>query len=207
MEPDFHRHLGERCIVSTARILLEEVTRDAEARMLERDLPEAARQIGTTAPDLVVFGCTSAGALGTLDHDERIARAIETATGARAVTVLRAVVGQLAAIRPRKLAVFTPYVGDLTRAIAGSLAEAGYAPLKAAGMGIRANLEIGRVPPAEIIRFVEGQMEGVRADCVFLSCTNWQAMEVMEALRARLAIPVVTSNQAALEAVRVAATR
>ena len=204
MEPDFHRHLGERCIVSTARIFLEHVTREAETRMLERDLPEAVKQVASTAPDLVVFGCTSAGALGALAHDDGIRQKIEAAASARTVTVLRSVITQLEAIRPRRLAVLTPYVDDLTRGIADSLAEAGYAPVKAAGMGIRANLEIGRVPSADIIRFVEAQIAAIRPDCIFLSCTNWQAVETIGPLHAKFQIPVITSNQAAVEAVRAA---
>jgi maleate cis-trans isomerase len=38
MEPDFHQHLAE-ARVSTTLILLEQVTRDAELRMLEEDVP------------------------------------------------------------------------------------------------------------------------------------------------------------------------
>src|SRR5271165_6074454 len=60
MEPDFHRELAPPGIVSTARIFLEDVTREAELRMLKEDLPHAADSIRTTAPDIVVFGCTSA---------------------------------------------------------------------------------------------------------------------------------------------------
>jgi maleate cis-trans isomerase len=58
MEPDFHQHLAEST-VSTTRILLEQVTRDAEIRMLEEDLPQAAQLIRTTAPDVIVFGCSN----------------------------------------------------------------------------------------------------------------------------------------------------
>ena len=179
MEPDFHRHIGTSAIVSTTRILLEDVTREAETRMLEEDLPQAIKRIGTTAPDVIVFGCTSAGALGKLSHDDAIARMIEETTGAKAVTVLRSVLVRLAAIRPHKIAVFTPYIEDLTSSIARSLAEAGFPAIKAAGMGIKANLEIGRVTPEEILRFVESQLAGIDPDCLFLSCTNWRAIETI----------------------------
>jgi len=74
-------------------------------------------------------------------------------------------------------------------------------------MGIRENLDIGRVTPAEIIRFVESQMEGTAADCVFLSCTNWQAVEAIGPLRRKLGIPIISSNQAAIDAVRQMAAR
>jgi maleate isomerase len=202
MEPDFHRHLGAVGIVSTARIFLEQVTREAEIRMLEEDLPSAVELIRTTAPDVVVFGCTSAGALGTLAHDDGIRDRIAQATGAKAVTVLRAVLTSLGGIRPRKLAVFTPYIDDLTASIARSLAEAGYPAAQAAGMGIQANLDIGRVSPAAIVRFVKAQLQGIAADCVFLSCTNWRAIEAIQPLQAELGIPVVSSNQAAIDWVR-----
>src|SRR5580700_4404751 len=180
MEPDFHQQIGRTAIVSTTRIFLEEVTREEELRMLDNDLPKATELIRTTAPDVVVFGCTSAGALGTLAHDNGIGETIGRGSNAIAVTVLRAVLMQLRAHAPRKVAVFTPYVEDLTTSIASSLAEAGFPPLKATGMGIHANLEIGRVTPAEIVSFVESQLEGCAPDCVFLSCTNWRAIEAIE---------------------------
>ncbi len=198
MEPDFHRHLPASAIVSTTRIFLETVTREAELRMLEDELPKAIQLIKTTAPDVVVFGCTSAGALGTLAHDQHIAEMIQTGTGARAITVLGAVLAQLKTLAPRKLAVFTPYIDDLTASIAGSLTEAGYPPIRAAGMGIRSNLEIGQVPPSEIIRFVESQLDGCSPDCLFLSCTNWRAIETIDALETKLGIPVLTSNHCAI---------
>ena len=201
MEPEFHRHLGEGSIVSTARILLENVTREAEFQMLDDHLADAIKQIGTTAPDIAVFGCTSAGALGTLAHDDGIAARIAKGCNAQALTVLGAVLAELRRIGPRKIAVFTPYIDELTNGIAASLAEAGFAVIKAAGMGIRSNLEIARVAPAEIVSFVESQTDGCAPDCVFLSCTNWRAIDAIEPLRKKLGIPVVSSNQATINAI------
>lgn len=202
MEPDFHRRLGAEAIVSTARIFLEQVTREAEIRMLEEDLPRATDLIRTTAPDVVVFGCTSAGALGTLEHDDRIREGIASRAGVKAVTVLQSVLTELRSIQPRKLAIFTPYIHDLTASLARSLAEAGFTAILARGMGIQANLEIGRVTPGEIVSFVEDQLDGAAPDCIFLSCTNWRAADAIETLRSRLGVPVVSSNQAAIDLVR-----
>jgi maleate isomerase len=202
MEPDFHRHLGPDYIVSTARIFLEDVTRESEVRMLGDDLSRAVEMIRTTAPDAVVFGCTSAGALGTLAHDDGIAATICTGANATGITVLRSVLTELGALGPRKVAVFTPYLEDLTSSIASSLAEAGFPPIKAVGMGILSNLEIGRVTPSEIVAFVKSQIEGCTPDCVFLSCTNWRAIEAIEPLKKMLGVPVLSSNQAAIAMVR-----
>jgi maleate isomerase len=201
MEPDFHRHFRSAAIVSTTRILLEQVTRDAEFQMLE-ELPRALELIRTTAPDTVVFGCTSAGSLEGLAHDGRIARTIEQQTGARAVTVLEAVVAQLNAIRPKRVAVCTPYLEALTKSVVECVVEAGYSVVETAGMGLRENLDIGRVTPSEIVAFVESSVAAAAADCLFLSCTNWRAVEAAESLRSKLGIPVVTSNQAAIDMVQ-----
>jgi maleate isomerase len=170
--------------------------------MLQEELPGALERIRTTAPNVVVFGCTSAGALGTLSHDECIAEMAEVKTAARTVTVLQAVLMQLSVIRPRKLAVLTPYIDDLTNGIVRCLTEANHTPIKAAGMGIEANLDIGRVVPAEIVDFVEQQISGIDPDCLFLSCTNWRALDVIEPLQKKLSIPVISSNQAAIQAVQ-----
>jgi maleate isomerase len=202
MEPDFHRRLAPDGVVSTARIFLEDVTREAELRMLKDELPQAAELIRTTAPDIVVFGCTSAGALGTLSHDEGIRDSIARATGARCVTVLEAVFAKLQSLKPRKLAVFTPYIEDLTASVARSLAEAGYPAIQATGMGIQANLDIGRVQPSEIVSFVLNQINRIAPDCIFLSCTNWQAIDAIEPLEARLGVPVISSNQAAIDQIK-----
>jgi maleate isomerase len=204
MEPDFHRHFPAPAIVSTTRIFLETVTRESELRMLKDHLPKAIQLIKTTAPDVVVFGCTSAGAIGS---DDQIADMIEKGTHARPVTVLGAVMTNLQRIAPRKLAVFTPYIEDLTASIASSLSQAGYPPIKAAGMGIQSNLEIGNVSPSEIIRFVESHLDSIAPDCLFLSCTNWRAIEAIDALQTKLGIPVITSNQSTIAAVRQAAAQ
>jgi maleate isomerase len=100
MEPDFHRRLGAGCAISTDRIYLEQVTREAETFMIEEELPRALRLIKTTAPNVIVFGCTSAGSLGGLENDFAIGRRIEQQTGVQAVTVVGSVIEQLLAIRP-----------------------------------------------------------------------------------------------------------
>jgi maleate isomerase len=202
MEPDFHRALGRECAISTARIYLEQVTRDSEKSMVEDDLPNALRLIKTTEPHVVVFGCTSAGSLGGLESDTGIARRIEQLTGASGLTVVGSVVEQLKAIGPRRVAVFTPYEEELTLSVAQCVVDAGYQLAKTAGMGIRSNRDIGRVTAGEIVEFVDAQIQGVDADCIFLSCTNWQAIDAIDAVTARLGLPVISSNQATIAAVR-----
>ncbi len=207
MEPDFHRTGTDfPWTVSTWRIFLESVTEEAEIRMLQEELPRCLTQIATTAPDLVVFGCTSAGSLGGLGHDREMIDDIHARTGASVVTVISAMLAELEAIGPSRVAVFTPYPDELTSSVTRCVAEGGYEIACAKGMQLRDNGDIGRVTPPEITNFVRTGMVGVSADCVFLSCTNWRGIEAMDVLRGALGVPVLSSNQVTLEASRREAT-
>jgi maleate isomerase len=201
MEEDFHRRFQRPALVTTTRIFLEDVTREAELRMLSDDLPRALRLIATAAPWIVVFGCTSAGSLGGIEHDSGIARSIEDVTGAVAITVLGAVVNQLRTLGAQRVAMFTPYSDGITQSVADCVVEAGFQVVKSSGMGIVSNREIGRVTPDQIVTFAEREFRGVQADCAFLSCTNWRAVEAREELQRTLSLPVITSNQACIDEV------
>ncbi len=202
MESDLHRYAETTCVITTWRLPLRSVTRDAEIEMLEKELPSSLKLIRTVAPQVVVFGCTSAGSLGGLLHDSETARAIESQSGAPAITVLGAVMQQLRMLKPTKVAVFTPYLEELTRSVAECVSETGYQVPLSVGMEIEDNREIGRVTPEQIVKFVESNMEGIDADCIFLSCTNWRAIDAIGPLKQRLGVPVISSNQAAIESVR-----
>jgi maleate cis-trans isomerase len=71
---------------------------------------------------VVVFGCTSAGALGTLAHNEAIGESIRVGAGTGVITVLGAVLKEVRALNPRSIGVFMPYTEDLTNiASSGSI--------------------------------------------------------------------------------------
>jgi maleate isomerase len=202
MERDFHRTFNRPAVVSTTRIYLEEVTREAEIKMNRDELPLAIRLIKTVAPQVVVFGCTSAGSIDGIEHDAAIARFIADYTGAQPVTVIGAVLAQLRRVQPRRVAVFTPYQEEMTRSVTDCVEAAGFTLAKAVGMGTVDNREIGRVTPDEIVRFVEEQCRDVDADCVFLSCTNWRAIETIGRLQRLLGARVLSSNQACIDEVQ-----
>src|SRR5215831_6694434 len=137
MEPDFHRALGACANVSTTRMFLEISAREEEIKMVRDELPWAVTRIRPVAPDVVVFGCTSAGSLGGIEHDLAIGRSITEALGAPGVTVVDSVLIQLRDVGARRVAVFTPYIEDLTQSVVDCLTQAGFDVVAAAGMNIR----------------------------------------------------------------------
>jgi maleate isomerase len=201
MEADFHRRFSRPAVVVTTRIFLEDVTREAEEKMIREELPSAARLIATAEPKIVVFGCTSAGSLGGIKHDAEIGQSLAQITGAPSLTVVAAAIDALRELRAESVAVLTPYVEDLTDSVAQCISQAGFSVASAAGMGITSNREIGRVEPDEIARFAISRLRHSRADSVFLSCTNWRAVEALPQMQATLSQRVLSSNQSCLQRV------
>jgi len=73
LEVDFYRSIKKEATLHTTRMYLEVVTRANERKMIKEDLPRSVDLIKTLCPDVIVFGCTSGGALGGLGHDQKIA--------------------------------------------------------------------------------------------------------------------------------------
>ena len=202
MENDLHAALPKnRFTVHTDRMYLVDCTRDAERRMIEDFASRAADDLGTVKPDLLVFGCTSAGSLFGLEYDARICRELGERAGCRGLGVISAVAEALERQAARRLAVITPYNEDLTKSVASAV-SAGREIVCAYGMGIEDNVALADPTPAEIVAFARARLAGKTFDGIFVSCTNFRAYEARAALAEALAVPVVTSNSAVIDAIQ-----
>ena len=203
MEPDLYRNLPSGTTVHTSRMLLEgSVTIEAEELMLDVYLPECARQIGTLQPDVVVFGCTSAGALRGPAYEQELAEEISKATGAPTITIMGAVVDELHRLGAKSVAVLTPYSEEINDTIRDSLETTGFTVPYINGMDVKGAFNIAAVTPEEIVDYVQEQLKGVESDCLFVSCANLKSVDVLNNIREAAGRPVVTSNQAVLEGVK-----
>ena len=205
MERDLHREIDAVAEVHTARMYLADVSPDAEQRMVDDEALPAARRLATASPDVLVFGCTSAGALHDAAYSERLDSQLAAAAGVRVVVgVLPSVIDALAGYRA--VALFTPYLPVLTSRVAERLRGAGVPVARTHSLGITANTVIGRLSPGDIADAVTGlDLHGI--DALFLSCTNLRAYEARERIAHSTGLPVITSNHAVTERVRSLAVR
>ncbi len=201
MEVDFYRHLPENFTLHPARMYLEETTRSAEMKMIEEYAPGAAELVKTVRPHFVVFGCTSAGSLGGPDYDREVCSRISEITGVPTIGVFSAVREALLQSKVRSVAVITPYVEDINASIRHGLEAEGFHVAAIHGMGIHVNFELATPTPEEIVSFATDKLKGIQADILFVSCTDFRAMEAIPLLKKQFGLPVITSNRAALDAV------
>jgi maleate isomerase len=201
MEVDLYRHLPAHMTLHSARMYLEETTREAEIEMIEKYAPEAAASAKTVRPHFLVFGCTSAGSLGGPQYDQEICSRLSEIAGVPTIGVFSSVREALLSSKARSVAVITPYVEDINASIKEGLEADGFKVLAIHGMGIDVNFDLAVVSPEEIAAFSAERLRGVKADILFFSCTNFRAMEALPMLKRQFDVPMVTSITATLDAI------
>ena len=203
LEWDLQRTFAGQASVHTARAFLAAVSDEAESRMLDEAVPEAVRLLAAIRPDLLVFGCTSAGALRGAEGDRTLAAALEAEVGCPVVSAFSAVLAALERRVVGPVALFSPYTEGVQATMRRALEAAGISVVEAGTMGLADDSEIGRITPESVHAFVAGAETRIAdAAGVFVSCTNLRAAECATPLEAALERPVITSNTAILDAIR-----
>ena len=201
IEADFYRRLPADATLHTARMYLVQTTPEGEAAMLDDHLPVAITDLRTARPDVMVFGCTSAGALRGNAYEAELIKRIAEETGAETFSVAASVRRVIREAGGRRVGVITPYVESLNDKIRESLEDDGLEVAGIHGLGITENFAIAEVEPARIAQFASECFAGSDIDLLFASCTNFRAIDAREEIQAALGVPVVTSNHAALTVV------
>jgi maleate cis-trans isomerase len=199
MEQDFIRWLpaGGRLNVNrlnAPRVRPDDMRENLEA--LTTGVDEAARLLDLAQPEVIGFGCTSGSFLNGPGWDEEMRRRIAAAARTpRVVVTARAVVEALQALGAKRIAVATPYPDSVNVLLKAYLGHFGFEITGFEAVdGWKAG-GIANLPPeaaADLVR----RSDSPRADAVFVSCTNFRAGEIIDALEAQAGKPVVTANQA-----------
>jgi maleate isomerase len=196
MEPEFYRLAPEGVSIHTARMHLVEATPE-ELMEMERYSEEAARELMDAGINILVYGCTTGSLIGGLGFDLKLISKLESLSGLPVVATARAVIEALERLKVSNIVVATPYIDSLNIKEREFLEGNGFKVLKIRGLNIRRNLDIGRQDPTVAYRLVK-EVFIQEAEAVFISCTNFRTIEVIDILERELKRPVVTSNQATM---------
>ena len=149
-----------------------------------------------------VFGSTSASLLRGKDYDREICERVGELTGAEPVSVVESVTQALLDARATRVVVVTPYTDDVNRRIKTGLESDGIAVSAMYGMGLAA-ADAATVTPESIYSFVQSRVgTRVQGDVLFIASTDYHAMSALSLLKIAYDVPIVTTNLAALQAVK-----
>lgn len=194
MEPEFNRLCPEGVSVHANRIYLKDVT-PGSLKGMEEDAVRAAEGLVAIRLGVLAFGCTSGSFVGGKGYDEHLIRRIEDATGLPATTTTTAVVRALRLLKVRRIALATPYIDEVNEIEVRFFEDHGFEVTRAKGGGLTDTPDIQECEP----RVAYGRAREVdddRAEAIFISCTGFRSIEILETLEADLGKPVISANQA-----------
>jgi maleate isomerase len=198
MEAEFWRMASGWATVHISRIRLEKITID-ELEKMEEEVSEAAIRLADAEVNVVGYGCTSGSLLKGKDHGGEIEKEITEETGSPSVATAKAVIEALAELQIKKLCVATPYVEEINTLEKSFLEQSKIEVLNIKGLGLTQNKEVGNKDPSVAYELAK-EVYLPDAQGIFISCTNFRTIEVIDKLEKELDVPVVSSNTATLRA-------
>jgi maleate isomerase len=193
-ERDFHAMLPDGAMFYTARVQNENPVTPENLRAHLSRLSLATEQLLPGAElDVVCYDCTS----GTVANGyEAIEAEIHRARpGVPVVTPITAALAAFEQLGVERISVLTPYLPEVSAAMAGYLDAHGITVLNLASFLIESDLEMARLAP-ESIRDAAIATCAAEAEALFISCTALRAVEVLDEIEQSLGKPVVSTIQA-----------
>ena len=185
----------------TARCMLEDASQEADKidRLLamSRNVIRAAREVACVKPRVIVWACTSGSFLQGAENEGELEREIHSVTGIQAVTTSTAMIEAIRAMKITRLALVTPYIKEINESQVRFL-EATIRGLKVVSvysLGMLSSYAKNELEPESAY---DAGLKGDRdeAQCLFISCTAWRTIEILQPLEKVLKKPVLSSNQA-----------
>lgn len=193
MEYEFQRMAVPSMSVHSMRI---SHTADTEENLtwMGTQVPAAAKLLAHAKVGVICYGCTAGGFLKGPGYDQQIIRDIETATGIPGAATAAAVVDALRALRATRVSVASPYEPWLNEKLQTYLKECGFEVLAIKGFGTQAHSSFTPEQNAALV----AEVDRSEAQAIFISCSNFRTLEIIEPLEQKLGKPVVTSNSASV---------
>jgi maleate isomerase len=194
MEPEFNRMAPDGLSVHANRVYLESVIPE-HLKGMEGEAEDSARALVSCRLGVIAFGCTSGSFVGGKGYDDLLADKIAAATGLPATTTAGAVLRSLRLLGVGRVALATPYIDAVNAIEEKWLEDNGIEVTRSAGGGIVENADIQECEPRAAYERARG-VDNDRAEAIFISCTGFRTIEIIEALEDDLGKPVITANQA-----------
>ncbi|MCI8660043.1 MAG: arylmalonate decarboxylase [Lachnospiraceae bacterium] len=212
IERAFNRYVPEGVAVNSTKLWFPGPTIEGLIHLSDQ-LEKAAEMYKKQRHELLMFGCTSGSMVKGYGFDKECIRRMEKVSGVPAITTSTAVLEAFDILGMPKAAVLTPYPDETNDMEKRFLEDNGIhvtgisgmdcSPIRQYGVPevsrgiVRVKGDMGDIEPSQICRAVR-EMDLGDAQCLFISCTGLNTMEIISLLEEDLGMPVITSNQASL---------
>ena len=179
------------CSAHFSRFTVTEIALSAQAlgQFDDSKILAAAELLADAKVDAIGWSGTSSGWLG-FERDRALCEHIRERTGIPATTAVLALNELLALRDVTRLALVTPYTGDVHQRIDDNYASLGIEVVAERHLGIRVNHDFARVEPEWLLALMR-ETAAARPQAITTFCTNLRAATLAEALERELDIPLL----------------
>lgn len=199
MDQEFNRLVPEGVSVHVTRLFHTSSSLEGLASLYD-NIERAAEELATAHVNVIVFGCTSGGLIKGKSYEKDIRNKIAKASGnIPAITVIGSVIDALNTLKIKTLIVATPYIPEVYEAEKIFLENMGFKVLDIRGLGIEDSVSISYEQPSASYKLAKKMfLDNRGAEGIFISCTNFRTIEIIDKLEKDTRLPVVTGVQATL---------
>jgi maleate isomerase len=165
-------------------------------KQMAAGVQEAAKLLASAGVNVIVYGCTAGSLVKGIGWDSELVNQIEAATGIPATTTATAVIKAFKELAVSKVAVATPYSEEFNQLEKQFFEAHAVKVVNMKGLEMRGE-DLRRSLPETTYKLA-CEVNTSSADAVFISCTNFKAITVIEKLEEDLKKYVFSSNTASM---------
>ena len=193
MEGEVQRMAGGTMSVHSMRI---PHTADTEEKLLwlGTQAPEAARLLAHAKVDVICYGCAAGGFLKGPVEDRALGEKIAKETGIPVAVSSAAVAEALRTLGATRVSLASPYAPWLNERLRQYLTAAGFEVMAMQGLDTQNHSAV----TAERIEALIAEVDRPETQAIFVSCSNFPTLGIIESMEKKLGKPIVASNQASM---------
>jgi maleate isomerase len=193
MEGEIQRMAGGAMSVHSMRI---PHTADTEENLLGlgTQAPGAAKLLAHAKVDVICYGCAAGGFLKGPVEDRALGEKIAAETGIPVAVSSAAVAEALRAFGAKRVSLASPYAPWLNERLRQYLIAAGFEVMAMQGLDTQNHSAV----TAERIEALITEVDRRQTQAIFVSCSNFPTLGIIESMERKLGKPIVASNQASM---------
>lgn len=193
---DVSRMVPEGVMVLETRIDMEPVVEIDVISKLSAQLPDAARILSQGKVDAIAIACTAGTTTGGPGHEQTEIKGMsEKSNGIPCTTVINSVMNAFSFMGVKKLVLASPYIDSINEKFVSYLKHFGYEVVEVANLGVTDSYELASVPSNNIYSMAK-KVARKDVDGIFLPCTTFPVIDVIDEIEKDTGLKTISSNQA-----------
>ncbi|HEY7655693.1 MAG TPA: hypothetical protein VH881_02410 [Burkholderiales bacterium] len=171
-------------------------TADTEEKLLwlGTQAPAAAGLLAHAKVDVICYGCAAGGFLKGPVEDRALGEKIAKETGIPVAVSSAAVAEGLRVLGAKRISLASPYAPWLNERLRGYLTAAGFEVMAMQGLDTQNHSAVTK----ERIEALITEVDRPQTQAIFVSCSNFPTLGIIDSMERKLGKPIVASNQASM---------